>query len=132
PLEGGGGGRSPGREPGPAQRAGQPLPGRDPVGSLAKRTSGARACPAASWPPAGSSREHQRGRYQLCSTSSASEAGTSTPRTMVASISTAEARPTPIIFSSMMDSVAKMENTATMITAALVTTPEQLAMPPTT
>ena len=32
----------------------------------------------------------------------------------------------------MMDSVAKMENTATMITAALVTTPEQLAMPPTT
>ena len=54
------------------------------------------------------------------------------PRTTVASISTADASPTPIIFRSMMDSVAKIENTATMITAALVTTPEQVAMPPTT
>jgi len=63
----------------------------------------------------------QRGKYQLWSPSRASAAGTRTPRTMVASISTAEARPTPIIFSSIRDSVAKIENTATMMTAALVT-----------
>ena len=51
---------------------------------------------------------------------------------MVASISTAAAVPTPRIFRSMSGSVAKMENTATMISAALVTTPALLAMPPVT
>ena len=58
-------------------------------------------------------------------------AGISSPRTTVASISTAKASPTPSVLTSTNDSVAKMENTATMITAALVTTPALLAMPPT-
>ena len=51
------------------------------------------------------------------------------PRTRVASISTAADRPMPSIFSSTRCSAAKIENTATMITAALVTTPALLAMP---
>jgi hypothetical protein len=54
------------------------------------------------------------------------------PRTTVASISTAAPRRTPSIFSWISDKVASTENTATMITAALVTTPALLAMPPTT
>ena len=54
------------------------------------------------------------------------------PRTTVASISTAAARPTPSIFTSIPDRVAKMENTATMITAALVTTPALRPIPLTT
>jgi hypothetical protein len=49
---------------------------------------------------------------------------------MVASISTAAAMATPNILNSISDSVAKIENTATMIAAALVTTPALLAMPP--
>ena len=56
-------------------------------------------------------------------------AGTRMPRTIVASSSTAKASPTPSILTSMKDSVAKMENTATMMIAALVTTPALLAMP---
>ena len=44
---------------------------------------------------------------------------------------TAAARPTPSIFTSIMSSVAKIENTATMITAALVTTPADLPTPST-
>ena len=44
-------------------------------------------------------------------------------------MSTATAMPTPKILNSMMDKVAKIENTATMITAALVTTPALRAMP---
>jgi hypothetical protein len=58
--------------------------------------------------------------------------GTRIPRTIVASSSTAKASPTPSILTSMKDSVAKMENTATMMTAALVTTPALPAMPPIT
>jgi hypothetical protein len=54
-----------------------------------------------------------------------------TPRTTVASISTAPARPTPSILTSIMERVAKIENTATMITAALVTTPAELPIPST-
>ncbi len=38
--------------------------------------------------------------------------------------------PTPNTLNSISDSVAKIENTATMITAALVTTPALRAMPP--
>jgi len=48
------------------------------------------------------------------------------PRTTVASMSTAAARPTPSVLVSTMGSVARMENTATMITAALVATPALL------
>jgi hypothetical protein len=54
------------------------------------------------------------------------------PRTTVASTNTAKASPTPMVLRSTVDSVAKMENTATMIAAALVTTPPLLAMPPVT
>ena len=42
---------------------------------------------------------------------------------MVASMSTAAAMATPNSLNSISPSVAKIENTATMITAALVTTP---------
>src|SRR5262249_1248290 len=69
------------------------------------------------------SQDSQPGRYQLRSPSSDIAAGMSTPRTTVASMSTAVAIATPNILNSISDSVAKMENTATMITAALVTTP---------
>lgn len=57
-------------------------------------------------------------------------AGISTPRTTVASIRIAEAMPTPNILNSMSESVAKMANTDTMITAALVTTPALAPIPP--
>ncbi len=45
-------------------------------------------------------------------------------------MSTATARPMPIILSWISDSVARIEKTATMITAALVTTPALRAIPP--
>ena len=45
---------------------------------------------------------------------------------MVASMRTAAARPTPISFMSIRLSVAKIENTATITIAALVTTPAVL------
>ena len=48
---------------------------------------------------------------------------------MVASMSTATAMATPNTLNSISDRVAKIENTATMITAALVTTPALRAMP---
>src|SRR5258708_29548599 len=53
-------------------------------------------------------------------------AGNRMPRTTVASMSTAAARPTPGVLVSTVGSVAGMENTATMITAALVATPALL------
>ena len=56
-------------------------------------------------------------------------AGRSTARTMVASIRTATARPTPIILKSIMLRVAKIANTATMTRAALVTTLAVARMP---
>src|SRR4029453_3713696 len=76
------------------------------------------------------SQDSQPRRYQLRSPSSDIAAGMSTPRTTVASMSTAAAIATPNILNSISDSVAKMENTATMITAALVTTPALPAIPP--
>ena len=56
-------------------------------------------------------------------------AGSSTARTIVASIRIATARPTPICLNSSSDSVAKIANTATITTAALVTTPAVLLIP---
>ena len=56
-------------------------------------------------------------------------AGRRTPRTSVASIRTAAARPTPIILNSTMLSEPKIENTATITTAALVTTPAVCLIP---
>lgn len=76
----------------------------------------------------GSHRSHF-GKYQLRSSSRAMTAGSSTPRMIVASISTAAARPTPICFMDCIDSVPKIANTATMITAALVTTPAVVTTP---
>ena len=55
------------------------------------------------------------GRYQFHSPSSFIVAGSSTPRMIVASIRTAAARPTPICLNSIVDSVAKIANTATII-----------------
>ena len=72
----------------------------------------------------------QRGRYQVRSPRRASEAGTRMPRTIVASMRTADAVPMPRILRSISGRVAKVENRATMIRAALVTTPALLAMPP--
>ena len=64
-----------------------------------------------------------RGSHQLRSPSSFIAAGSSTPRTTVASISIAPARPTRICLNSIIDSVPKIENTSTITTAALVITP---------
>lgn len=65
----------------------------------------------------------------LRSPSSDSAAGSRTPQTTVASIRTAAAMPTPRIFSSISGRVRKIEKTATMISAALMTTPALVAMP---
>jgi hypothetical protein len=75
------------------------------------------------------SQASQRGRYQLRSPSRRITAGTSTPRTTVASSRIAAARPTPTIFKVTSDRVAKIANTATITTAALVTTPAERRMP---
>ncbi len=50
-------------------------------------------------------------------------AGSRTPRTCVASIKTATARPTPSCLKISSDRGAKIANTETITTAALVTTP---------
>src|SRR5262249_2942446 len=75
------------------------------------------------------SQSSRLGRYQFHSPSSFIAAGSRTPRTRVASSRTAVARPTPIILNSIMLSVPKIENTATITTAALVTTPAVCLMP---
>ena len=56
-------------------------------------------------------------------------AGSSTPRTIVASIRTATARPMPSCLKSSSESVAKIEKTPTITIAALVTTPAVDLMP---
>ena len=56
-------------------------------------------------------------------------AGSRTPRTMVASIRTAAARPMPISFISRIGSVAKIENAPTITSAALVTVPAVVLIP---
>src|SRR6478735_74454 len=71
---------------------------------------------------------HPRMR-QPRSPSRATTAGSATPRTRVASSSTAAARPTPSCLNVMTPRVAKMENTATMTIAALVTVPAVAATP---
>src|SRR5207244_3720162 len=68
------------------------------------------------------SHSSQLGRYQFRSPSSFIVEGTSTARTSVASIRMAAARPMPIILKSIIASVAKIEKTATITIAALVTT----------
>src|SRR5215213_5546122 len=73
-------------------------------------------------PERGSHWSH-RGRYQFQSPSNFIDAGRSTARTIVASIRTAAARPTPNCLNISRDSAAKTEKTATMTIAALVTTP---------
>ena len=75
--------------------------------------------------PSSNSGSHSshRGRYQFRSPSIFIVAGSSTPRTMVASIRIAAASPTPNCLKNRIDSVAKTANTQTMTTAALVTTP---------
>ena len=75
------------------------------------------------------SHSSQRGRYQFQSPSSFIAAGSRTARTIVASMRIAAARPTPIILKSSIPSVAKIENTATITIAALVTTPAVALIP---
>jgi hypothetical protein len=87
---------------------------------------------AASTSRCGSTRSSQRGRYQLARPRSAIVAGTSTRRTTVASMRTATAIPTPIIFTVTFGSSAKPTNTAIMIAAALVMTRPVAARPRTT
>lgn len=55
--------------------------------------------------------------------------GSTTTRTTSTSISTATPNPTPSCFISTIDRVAKIENTATITTAALVTVPADPMMP---
>src|SRR5262249_4691108 len=74
-------------------------------------------------------RRSVRGRYQFHSPSSFIEDGNSTARTIVASISTAAASPTPACLISSDESVPKIEKTATITSAALVTTPAVTVMP---
>src|ERR687895_1406881 len=63
------------------------------------------------------------GSHQFRSPSSFMLAGRSTPRISVASIRTANASPTPICLNMMNERLPKIANTATITTAALVTTP---------
>jgi hypothetical protein len=74
-------------------------------------------------------RPSQLGRYQFRSPSNFIVAGSRTPLIGVASITIAAASPTPICLNSMKLSVAKMENTATITIAALVTVPAVEPMP---
>ena len=69
------------------------------------------------------------GRYQFQSPRSFIVAGSSTARTIVASIRIATARPTPICLKSSELSVAKIANTATITIAALVTVPAVARIP---
>src|SRR5204862_2871453 len=91
-------------------------------------TSGAFSRGAPS-PASEGSHSSQRGRYQFQSPSSFIAAGSSTPRTRVASIRTATPRPTPSSLKKTRDRVAKTANRATMTTAALVTTPAVVLIP---
>ena len=75
------------------------------------------------------SQDSQRGSHQVRSPSTVSTDGSRTARTTVASSRIATARPTPSCLKVVIDSVAKTANTATMITAALVTTPAEILMP---
>ncbi len=70
-----------------------------------------------------------RGRYQFHSPSIVITDGNSTARTTVASINTAIASPTPSCLNTTAVSVAKIENTATITIAALVTTPAVALIP---
>ncbi len=80
-------------------------------------------------PRARGSQPSQRGRYQFQRPSSFIVAGSSTPRMIVASISTATARPTPICLMSSVLRQAKIANTATITAAAAVTVLAVEAMP---
>src|SRR5947209_7901851 len=66
------------------------------------------------------------GKYQFQSPSSVIVAGSRTPRTSVASMKTATAKPTPSCLKMTRDKVAKIANTDTITAAALVTTPAVL------
>src|SRR5215204_7374477 len=86
-----------------------------PAGAASRETSGSHSSLA--------------GKYQFQSPSSFIDAGNRTARIMVASIRTAAASPTPIILKSSALSVAKIANTNTITTAALVTVPAVLLIP---
>ena len=77
---------------------------------------------ATSYPSArnSGSQPSQDGKYQFALPSSRMLAGTSTERTIVASSSTATARPNPICWNITRSPLANPTNTATMISAAPV------------
>src|SRR5438093_7112665 len=79
--------------------------------------------------PAFGSRSRNFGRYQFHSPRSFIDAGSSTARTIVASISTAAASPTPASLMSSDESDPKSAKTATITSAALVTTPAVTVIP---
>ena len=101
-----------------ADRAASALRPRAVSGSA----SGSSMTSSEPWSKCGS-HSSQGGRYQFRSPSSFIVAGSSTPRTIVASIRIAAASPTPNCLKNSIDSVAKTANTQTITTAALVTTP---------
>ncbi|GIU98950.1 MAG: hypothetical protein KatS3mg014_0566 [Actinomycetota bacterium] len=70
----------------------------------------------------GRSRSSHRGSHQLAWPSSTIVAGTSTIRTSVASMSTATARPNPIIFTVVLSFSRNARNTAIITSAAEVMT----------
>ena len=83
--------------------------------------SGSSTISSSPWSKWGSHSRHE-GRYQFRSPSSFIDAGSRTPRTIVASIRIAAASPTPNCLKNSTDSVAKTAKTQTITTAALVTT----------
>src|SRR5215211_4084937 len=97
-------------------------------GGTAGRSGAGGSAPPSPGPTRGSHSSHF-GRYQFQSPSSFIVAGSSTPRMIVASISTATASPTPSCLKISNESVAKIAKTEIITIAALVTTPAVVLIP---
>ena len=111
----------------PAARAAPRGPAGAPAHAALPPADAQAACGVGSG--SGSTRSSQRGIHQLRSPSSCITAGTSTIRTIVASIRIAAAMPMPISFRNTSGLSAKAPNTATMISAAAVITRAVRASP---
>ena len=111
----------------PAARAAPRGPAGAPADAALPPADAQAACGVGSG--SGSTRSSQRGIHQLRSPSSCITAGTSTIRTIVASIRIAAAMPMPISFRNTSGLSAKAPNTATMISAAAVITRAVRASP---
>ena len=116
--------RAAARAPGRAASRRLRAPGRSRMSARVEAVCGARSiCTFGSQP------QHRAAGTSSSRPSSFIVAGSSTPRMIVASISTATARPTPICLMSSVESVAKIANTATITSAALVTVLAVVRMP---